>query len=164
MLRRLQESCDFLFEDGELGCSDMLRLYSAVAIDQECDRQPEDSAIELSGFRGAHYDGIVHVKLLVESAGRVGTVVHGDADNLQSLVAILLLQFGEMRSLDAAGLAPASPKIEKNQFAAIGRQPQIRPIQLRQGEIRRKSGLPFCGARRVNRICGAPNTAPPQCQ
>ena len=65
------------------------------------------------------------LELLVEGASRVGTVVHGETDNLQALVAIFLLQFDEMRRLDTAGLAPTRPKVEKNHFAAIRRQAKI---------------------------------------
>ncbi len=59
---------------------------------------------------------------LIEGAGGFGAVVHRDTDDLQTAIAVLLLQFDEMGSLLAAGIAPGRPEIEQNDLAAIGGQ------------------------------------------
>src|ERR1700751_3802782 len=76
------------------------------------------------------------MKLLIEGASRLRAVVHRYTDNLQAAVAVLLLQLDQMRSLDAARLAPACPEIQQDHFAPIGGSPKILSVQFWQGEIR----------------------------
>src|SRR5579864_2286536 len=90
-----------------------------VPPDQECDRQSQNSPIKLSRFRIAHHHRIIHLEALVELAHGFWSVIHGNADDLQALAAILILQFNEMRDLVAAGIAPGCPEIQENDFASI---------------------------------------------
>ena len=98
----------------------MLGANPAIACDQECDRQSENSSVKLTGFRGAHHHRVIHFELLVEVAHRFGSIIHGNADDLQALAAVLVLQFDEMRNLVPAGRAPGCPEIHKNHLAPIG--------------------------------------------
>src|SRR5450631_1189117 len=145
----LQEAFYLSLKDGGIGSSDMFGVDASIAVNQKRDRQSQNATVQLSSLRSAHYDGIVHVELLVERAYGFDAVVHRDADDLQAAIAVPLLQFYEVRDLLAAGIAPRRPEIEQNDFAAIGRQTQIWTVRLRKSEIRReKAGV--CAGR-----CGA---------
>jgi hypothetical protein len=133
----LQEAFYLSLKDGGIGSSDMFGVDASIAVNQKRDRQSQNATVQLSSLRSAHYDGIVHVELLVERAYGFDAVVHRDADDLQAAIAVPLLQFYEVRDLLAAGIAPRRPEIEQNDFAAIGRQTQIWSVRLRKSEIRR---------------------------
>src|SRR5437588_11689540 len=98
----------------------MLGADPAIAPDQECDRQSEHSSIEFTGLGRAHYDRVVHLEALVEVAYRFRSIIHGNADDLQALRAIFVLQFAEMRNLVAARIAPGCPEIQQDDLAPIG--------------------------------------------
>src|SRR5450755_355073 len=134
----LQEVLYLFLEDGGIGGSNVLGVNAAVAVNQKGNGQSQNATVQLSSLRSAHYDGIVHVELLVERAYGLDAVVHRDADDLQAAIAVPLLQFYEVRDLLAAGIAPRRPEIEQNDFAAIGRQTQIWTVRLRKSEIRRE--------------------------
>src|SRR5581483_12032034 len=90
----------------------------------------------------AHHNWIVHVKLLGEGANRVGAVVHGNADDLQSTPAILVLEFDKTRDLLPAGDTPGCPEIEQHDPSAIRRESQPLAVQPGESEVRGK-GMRF---------------------
>src|ERR1019366_9175611 len=92
----------------------------AIPPDQERDRQSENSAIKFTRLRIAHHNRVVHLEALVELAYRFRSVIHRNADDLQALVTVLVLQFDEMRDLLPAGIAPGCPEVQKDDLAPIG--------------------------------------------
>lgn len=141
----LQQSSDVLLEYCRVGGSHVLDLDDSVAIDQEGDRQAEHAAVGRSDFRGSHHNWIVDVELLVESADRVGAVVHRDADDLQATVFVFFLHFDKVWCLLAARNAPRCPEVQQNYLASIRRELQLPYINAGQSEIR--SGPVFLAAR-----------------
>ena len=91
----------------------------ALAVDEEGDGQAKDSVVEFANLRVAHDDRIVDFEFTNEGRDGVGGVVHGDADDLQALRAVLVLQLDEEGSFFAAGRAPGRPEVEQNYFSAI---------------------------------------------
>jgi len=91
----------------------------ALAVDQEGDGEAEDSAVLLADFCVAHDDRVIHFELLGEGGDGVGGVVHGDADDLESLRGVFVLQVDEVWDLGAARFAPGGPEIEEDDFAAV---------------------------------------------
>src|SRR5579863_5888648 len=87
----LQQSRDVLVEDLCFRSADVFGLNVTIAINQKCDGQAQNSAIQLSGLRIAYHNGVIHMKLLVKRADWIGGVVHGNANDLQTLSTIFLL-------------------------------------------------------------------------
>ena len=85
--------------------------------------------------RVAHYHGIVHMEALVIIAHRFGRIVHGNADDLQALSAILVLQFDETRYLLAAWITPGRPEIQENYSSPVIGELEMSTPQIRQREI-----------------------------
>ena len=71
--------------------ADILGRNSAVATNQEGDRQSQHASVRLRYLFIPQRDWIVHLELLIELANRLGVVVHGNANHLQALFAILVL-------------------------------------------------------------------------
>lgn len=110
----------------------------AGRVDDKGDGQSENASVLFGRFRIAHDYWIVHVKLVVEVADRIGRVVHRDSNYLQSVGAVLVLHLYEMRNFFAAGIAPGRPEIEQNYLPAIGGQANFFAVQIAQGKIRGK--------------------------
>src|SRR5690348_11796691 len=100
----------------------MLSNNVPVPVQQKCDRQSQHSSIGLAGLGISHHYGIIHVKLPVEVADGVGSIIHRHTDNLQAAVGVGSLQFDKVRSFFAARLAPGCPEIEEYNFATISRE------------------------------------------
>src|SRR5208337_1903625 len=124
----LQKSFDLSFKNRYIRRAKVLSFDPAIAADEESDRQAEHSPVKLSSLCIAHGNRIVHVKSLVELADRGRSVIHGNANDLQALMPIFVLQFDEMRNFLPTRVAPGCPEVEENHFAAVG------------GEIERLSG------------------------
>jgi len=114
-----KQSNDLFFDDRKVSGPYILGVDLAIAADQESHWQPQNSPICFSSSRIAHDNRIIHLVLLIESAYRLRSVIHGNADDLQTLCAILILYLDKMRNLLAARLAPGCPEIQQNDLAAI---------------------------------------------
>ena len=132
----LKKVLDLFFKDGGVSGADVLGIDASVAADQKRDWQTEDASVGLARFCGSHHDGIVHVELLIKRANGIGTVVHGNSENLQTAITIPLLQVDEVGNFFAAGIAPCCPEVEQNDFAAISGEVKILTIRLGKGEVR----------------------------
>src|ERR1022692_4530733 len=87
---RPQQGLDIPFKDRDVGSANVLGIYTTVAADQESDRQSQNSSVKLAS-RGVPYDyRIVHFETLVEVPNGLWTIVHGNANNLQALISILI--------------------------------------------------------------------------
>ena len=120
-LSSLQKHSDVLIEYRSISGAYVLGVNASLAVDQESNRQAEDSSVSSADIRSSHDDGVVHMELLIESADWIGAVIHRDADDLQTLAPVLLLQIDEVRRLFAAGDAPGGPEIQQDDLAPIGR-------------------------------------------
>src|SRR5208283_4552130 len=90
----------------------------AVAIHKERGWQHADAAVAVGNGILADQDGVVDVHFLRELRYFFGAgVVHGHADDLKSLRAILFLHLYKPRHFDLAGTAIRCPGIEQNRFA-----------------------------------------------
>ena len=86
---------------------------------QEAFRQSGDAAVLVADRFFSDQDGIVHAHILGEFADVfLAGVIHGDADDLQSLRAVLFLQVDEPGHFDFAGAAPGRPEVEQHGLAA----------------------------------------------
>ena len=113
----------------------MFGIDAAIAAYKESDRQSENSSVKLASRGVAHHYWIVHSEMLIEVADRFRAIVHGNADNLQALISILVLQFHKMRDFFPAGIAPGCPEVQQNHLAPIVRKTQLLSTQLRKGEV-----------------------------
>ena len=66
-----------------------------------------------------------------------GVVVHGDADDLQPLRAVLPLPRGEDRHLHLARRAPGGPEVEQNHLAAEAGERERLAAEVFEREVRR---------------------------
>ena len=128
----------------------MTRVDTAFPIDDEVNRQAENSAKFVGEFVVAEGDGVIQSVLLVELAHRLGVVVHGDADYLEALRAVLVLHFGKVGNFFAAGSAPSRPEIEQHHFASIVGERKLAALEIGDGEVRCK--IPGCGQLRLGRL------------
>ena len=131
----LQQGLDFPFEGGGVGGADVFFLDAAFAIEEEGDGQSQNASVFLADFGVAHDDRVVHFELLVETGDGVGSVVHGDADDLESLIAILVLETDEERRFYATRLAPCRPEVEEHDLSAIVGELERRAGKLRESEV-----------------------------
>ena len=89
----------------------MFGTDAAIPPDQERDRQSENSSIEFTRLCIAHHHWVVHFEALVEIKHRFWSVVHRNANDLQALAALLVLEFDEMWNLIPARIAPRCPEV-----------------------------------------------------
>ena len=114
----------------------MFGVDTAVVVYQESDRQSQNSSVKLASRGVTHDDRIVHVETLVELADGFRTIVHGNANNLQALSTILILQFHKVRDLFPAGGTPGCPEVQENQLAPVVGKMKLLSVQLGKGEVR----------------------------
>ena len=119
---RLQKSFDLLLKNRYVGCANVFGFDPSIAAYKESDGQAEYSPVKLTSLRIAHGNRIVHVETLVVFADGFRFVVHGNADDLQPLIPILVLQFHKMRNFFPARFTPGCPEIEENYFAPVSRE------------------------------------------
>ena len=98
----------------------MLLGDPAIPADYESDRQSENSAVEFARLCIAHHNRVIHFEALIEVAYSFRPIIHGNADDLQALLAVLILEVDEMWNLVPARIAPGRPEIQKNDLAPIG--------------------------------------------
>src|SRR5271165_559534 len=85
----------------------------AVTVQEEGGRKHTDAAIALADRFLAQQDGIIHSHFLDEFGDLVGAgVVHGYADDLESLRAVFFLQLNKPGHFNLAGAAISRPEIE----------------------------------------------------
>src|ERR1700704_2889721 len=113
----------------------------AFAVNEECGRQHANAAIALADRVLPEQDGVVYSELPGElrDVSAVGILVHGHADDLETLWAVFLLQFDKPGHLDFAWLAPGGPKIEQDGLATeIG---ELHALAFKRGELEVGRGL-----------------------
>ena len=98
----VQQAHDLLFKDWDVCRANVLSVDTTIPAHQEGNRQTENSPVTLPNIRRPHHDEIVHPELLVKISYRLRSVVHGNADNLQPFVLVLVLKIDKMRDLLAA--------------------------------------------------------------
>jgi len=142
-----EQLLDLRFDDGGLGGADVAGGDLSVAVDHKSDGQTEDSAVSIREFGIAQRDWIIHFELLLKLANGRLAVVHGNAEDLQTLRGVLVLQLNEVGNFLLAGFAPGGPEIQHDDFAAVVRQAEVAA-----GEIgERKVGSGAQGARVIMR-------------
>ena len=112
--------------------------HDAVAVDVERGGQIVDAAVLVGDLLLADEDGIVdgvfggelHHILRV-------AIIHGDADDLQSLAAVALLQLDEPGNLLLAGRAPGGPEVEHHGLAAQIAELHGVSLEIGEHEVRR---------------------------
>lgn len=116
----LQQGQNLVFKNWHAGCTHMLGVNAPVPADDKGDGQSENAAVEFADLGIAHDYGIIHFQRLIENKRWLGAIVHGNANDLQTLIAILILQIDEMRNFLPARNTPGGPEIEKNYFSPVG--------------------------------------------
>jgi hypothetical protein len=91
MLLTPQLRVDLAVKRRDVGCANMFGSDPAIPPDQKCDRQSENPSIKFTCFSIAHHNRVIHSEALVEVAYRFRFIIHGNADDLQTLVGILIL-------------------------------------------------------------------------
>ena len=140
-----QERSKVFLEYRCVGRSHVLGADVSLAIDQEGNRQTQNSAISRTNVCRSHHHGIIHLKLLHKCVNWSGAVVHGDADDLKSSVAILPLKFNKMWRFLAAGNTPGGPEIEQDHLPTGRGQTHLAAFKKRKSEIRSHAMLQACG-------------------
>ena len=97
----------------------MLGVNASVASDHESDGQSENSSIQFADLCISHHNRVVDFELPVKVVNGFRTIVHGNANHLETLVSQLVLQFDELRDLIAARFAPSCPEVQKNYLPSI---------------------------------------------
>src|SRR5579863_1112217 len=98
----------------------MLGTDPAIPPDQECDWQSENSSIAFTRLCIAQHNWVVHFEARVEITHRFRSIVHGNANNLQALATVFILEFDELWNLVPARIAPGCPEVQKDDLAPIG--------------------------------------------
>src|ERR1051326_8166214 len=135
-LRCVQQRDHFLLQRGKVRCAVELAVNEIVFADQERGRQAQDTAKAVSNLEIAWHHGIVHLVLAIEIAQLTGVIFHGEADYLQSLVMIFLLQRDELRNFLRARRTPSRPEIYQHHFAPVIRRMQSGAVQINYGKVR----------------------------
>src|SRR5271166_614894 len=100
------------------------------------DRETKNATVNFSQLLVAHHDREIQSVFLKGNAYWWCLIIHRDADDLQPPSAILLLPLNKARHLGKTWCTPGSPKIEHNNFAAIGRQIHAPLVQIHTGKVR----------------------------
>src|SRR5208283_1938066 len=125
----------------------------AVAVHKERGWQHAHSAVALANRFFAEQDGVVDAQFLRELSDVFGAgVVHGHADDLKALRAVLLLQLDKPGHLDLARAAIGRPEIEQNGLAAKVGELEVLAIERRQFEVRRQIADELTLARTIGAI------------
>lgn len=123
-------------ERTEVGLAVKAGTDDALAIDEEGNGDAVNAAVEVAEVGVAHHDWVVHLELLNEWTDGGNAVVDGNAEHLEALGGVGFLPLNEAGHLDAAGTAPGSPEIEKNDLAAILREVDMRAAEIGAREFR----------------------------
>ena len=115
----------------------MFGADASFAIDDEGNRQAQNSAVKIASLGTAQGHRIVHLELVVKIADRLRAIVHRNAYDLQASFTVFVLQFYEARNFFTAGIAPGGPKVQQNYLAAIDGKAQRVPAYIRKGKVRR---------------------------
>ena len=114
----------------------------AVPIDHKCGRQRFEPPIQIARGVVAQQNTIINL-----FHGDVGinrfpsVVVHGNSQDLETLVFVLALKIHEPGNFDLTGATPGSPEIEQHNLALIVGQVDQLAIGVLQSEIRRVFAL-----------------------
>src|SRR5438270_12519160 len=119
---------DFFSEDGGVSSSYMFGQNATIAIDKKRNWQSQNSSVQFPEPGASKRHRITHMKVAVELANWLGSVVHGDANHLKALRPVLVLKCNEARSLFAAGTAPGCPEIKQDDLAAVTRQVELSSV------------------------------------
>ena len=140
---------DLVFEAGEVSRrADHLLVDAPILANQQGGRYPRQPAIQRSDLPVAHGHRIVHAVLFAEPEHWLHARIHGDADDLESLLAIPVLKVDEPRNLAPARTAPGRPEIEQYNLAFVVGQVERVAVDVSQREHRRQREIPRRGRMR----------------
>jgi len=91
MLLTPQLRFDLAVKRRDVRSANVFGTYATVATYQERDRQSENSSVKFTRLCIAHHNRIIHLEALIEVAYRFRSIIHGNADDLQALVAVFVL-------------------------------------------------------------------------
>jgi hypothetical protein len=109
----------------------------AVPVNKEGEREPQHISVTCAEGFIAHGHGVVQLEALDEATRRGGGVIHGDADYLEPLQAILPLPYREDWHLHLARRAPGSPEVEQHHLAAVASEANRLAVEVLEREVRR---------------------------
>src|SRR5262249_40206942 len=108
----------------------------AISVDEERCWQYVYAAVLISDGFLADKDRIIDAHFL-HKLGDVflAGVVHGNADNLQPLGSVLLLQFDKPGHLDLAGTAPGRPEVQQDRLSFVAAELNVLALEGFESEI-----------------------------
>src|SRR6266478_907466 len=128
---------DVVHEDAAALQAEFAGDEPAVTVHEKRCGQHADTAVALSNRFLAEQDGVVDAHFLGEFGDVFGAgVVHGYADDLESLRAVFFLQLDKPWHLDLAWAAIGRPEVEQNGFAAKVGELEILAVERGQFEVR----------------------------
>src|SRR6185437_14173736 len=115
------------------------RYYLAVAANVETGRQVLQPAVLVAHRLLAQQHRVIHAHFLGELRDLIfAGIIHRDAEDLQALRPVLLLQFHEPRHLQPAWCTPGGPEIQQHRLAPKVGQMHGLAVQRLQGKIGRR--------------------------
>jgi len=98
----------------------MDRRYFSTPVDQERRWQGVDAAIHFRGAVVTDDYAVVYPEVCQEGLDYLpALIVHGNAQNFETLVLILTLHVHEPGDFDLARPAPGCPEVEENDFSLV---------------------------------------------
>jgi hypothetical protein len=112
-----EERTDFGFVENRIAQAFVLLYDAALGIEHEGSGKSRNSAVLEANVVSGDGNGIVDAEFFHEflDGARI-VVVHDEAENLQA-VFVFVLELDEVRDFGAAGSAPGSPEVQKDDFA-----------------------------------------------
>ena len=115
---------------------------SALPIDDERSRERINAAIQCAYGIIAQDDAVIHLLRGNVRFDRLPSVlIHGNANDLEALALILLLEFDEPGDFEGTGTAPGRPEIEHHDLASQVTEFQRIPVRVLERKIRSRLSL-----------------------
>ncbi len=112
-----EERADFGFVENWIAEAFVLLHDAAFGIEHEGSGKSRNAAVLEADIVGGDGNGIVDAEFFHEFLDGVPiVVVHDKAENLEAVL-VLVLELDEVRDFGAAGSAPGSPEVQKDDFA-----------------------------------------------
>jgi len=108
----------------------------AITVDEEADRQSENPTVALSKVGVPDGHGVIHFELLIKGTHGARLIVEGNADDLQTLFTVSVLQIHESWNFRSAWRTPSCPEVEQNYPASMRGEIQLLTIQTGKREFR----------------------------
>jgi hypothetical protein len=116
----LQQELDFPLDEQNVGLASVFDINPAITVDEEADRQSENPSVTFRQVGVSDGHGVIHFQLLIEDTHGAGLIVEGNADDLQTLLTVSVLQIHETWNFPSAGRTPSCPEVEQNYLAPVG--------------------------------------------